>query len=77
MVLGVHDHKDGRLVILWLVWECYMMGTRQKLIYCDEVDQVFNPHSYCYLKRQSSKIKKRMRRRARREATLTLNRIVL
>ena len=53
-----------------------MMGTRQKLIYGDEVDQVFNPHSYCYLKRQSSKIKKRMRRRARRsarrEATLTL-----
>ncbi len=54
-----------------------MMGTRQKLIYGDEVDQVFNPRSYCYLKRQSSKIKKRMRRRARREATLTLRMIVL
>ena len=73
MVLGVHDHKDGRLVILWLVWECYMMGTRQKLIYGDEVDQVFNLITTCYSKRQSSKIKKRMRRRARREATYVLN----
>ena len=54
-----------------------MMGTRQKLIDGDEVDQVFHPHDYCYLKRRSSKIKRKMRRRARRETTLTLKRIVL
>ena len=50
-----------------------MMGTRQKLIDGDEVDQVFHPHDYCYLKRRSSKIKRKMRRRARREATYVLN----
>ncbi len=44
-----------------------MMGTRQKLKDGDEVDQVSAPNMYKYLKRRSSKIKRKMRRRRRRE----------
>ena len=53
-----------------------MMGTKQQLKDGDEVDQVSAPNMYKYLKRRSSKIKRKMRRRARREGNLTLRKII-